>query len=191
MSIWLVRHGETPLNAARVLQLPDTPLSERGLAQAAELAARVRRLPITGVISSDFARAAMTAEFSARALGLPLELEPLLQERSFGALRGTAYADLPSNLFEPDFDPPGGESWEVFRARVARAWTSVTERAAGLGGDLLVVSHGLVCSVLAERHLQLGSQAAGAFPNASLTRIEGPPWRASLVACTAHISAPE
>jgi probable phosphoglycerate mutase len=189
MAIWLVRHGETPLNAARVLQLPDTPLSERGLAQAAELAGRVRGLPIAAVMSSDFARAAMTAQLSARALGLALELEPLLQERSFGALRGTAYADLPPNLFERDFTPPGGESWDTFRARVARAWAKVTGRAAELGGDLLVVSHGLVCSVLAEGHVQLVSEAPRAFPNASLTRIEGPPWRASLVACTAHISA--
>jgi broad specificity phosphatase PhoE len=187
MTIWLARHGETPLNAARVLQLPDTPLSERGLAQAASLAERVRALPIAMVMSSDFARAAMTAELSARALGLPLQFEPLLQERCFGALRGIAYADLPPNLFEPDFTPPGGESWEQFRARVACAWGAVTARAAELAGDLLIVSHGLVCSVLADRHLALDSEAPRAFPNASLTRIDGPPWRASLIACTAHI----
>ena len=30
MAIFLIRHGETPLNASRVLQWPDTPLSERG-----------------------------------------------------------------------------------------------------------------------------------------------------------------
>jgi broad specificity phosphatase PhoE len=187
MAIWLARHGETPLNAARVLQLPDTPLSERGLTQAAHLAQRVRGLPIAGVLSSDFARAAMTAEAAARALGLPLELEPLLQERSFGALRGTPYAELPPNLFEPDFAPPGGESWEQFRTRVARAWSRVTRRTEGLAGDLLVVSHGLVCAVLAEQHLALECEAPRPFPNASLTRIEGPPWRASLLACTAHL----
>ena len=190
MTIWLVRHGETPLNAARVLQLPDTPLSERGLEQATHLAGRVRALPITRVISSDFARASMTAGFAARALGLSLELEPLLQERCFGELRGTPYADLPGNLFEPDFSPPGGESWDQFRARVARAWSAVTERAAALAGDLLVVSHGLVCAVLVEQHLGLAIEAPRAFPNASLTRIDGPPWRASLLACTAHLAGP-
>ena len=188
MTIWLARHGETPLNAARVLQLPDTPLSERGLAQAASLAERVRGLPIAKVVSSDFARAAMTAELSARALGLPLELEPLLQERCFGALRGIPYAELPPNLFEPDFTPPGGESWEQFRARVARAWGAVTACAAELAGDLLIVSHGLVCSVLTDRHVELAGEAPRAFPNASLTRIDGPPWRSSLIACTAHIA---
>jgi probable phosphoglycerate mutase len=187
MAIWLVRHGETVLNAARVLQHPETPLSERGLAQAERLAERLRGLPIERVVSSDYARATMTAERAARALGLPLELEPLLQERSFGALRGTAYADLPGDVFEPDFTPPGGESPEQFQARVSRAWWAVTERAAKLAGDLLVVSHGLVCSAIAQQHLGVPSQTARAFPNASLTRIDGPPWRAGLLACTLHL----
>jgi probable phosphoglycerate mutase len=190
MAIWLARHGETALNAARVLQLPDTPLSERGIAQAASLAERLRGLPIAGVISSDFKRAAMTAEPAARALGLGVELEPLLQERCFGALRGMPYSQLPAELFEPDFQPPGGESWDVFRARIARAWACVTERAAALRGDLLIVSHGLVCSVLASGHLELAGEALRGFPNASLTRIDGPPWRAGLLACTAHLAEP-
>ena len=34
MKVYLVRHGETPLNASRILQHPGTPLSERGAAQA-------------------------------------------------------------------------------------------------------------------------------------------------------------
>ena len=41
MSILLARHGETPSNAARVLQLPDTPLSERGLAQHLDFRGKV------------------------------------------------------------------------------------------------------------------------------------------------------
>jgi broad specificity phosphatase PhoE len=40
LSIILIRHGETASNAARVLQFPDTPLSERGLAQARAVAKR-------------------------------------------------------------------------------------------------------------------------------------------------------
>ncbi|HEY9095643.1 MAG TPA: histidine phosphatase family protein, partial [Hydrogenophaga sp.] len=38
MTIWLVRHGETELNAARILQPADTPLSSHGLRQAHALA---------------------------------------------------------------------------------------------------------------------------------------------------------
>jgi probable phosphoglycerate mutase len=187
MAIWLVRHGETELNAARVLQMPETPLSRRGLGQAAALAERLRSLPIEQVVSSDYARASRTAELAAQALGLALELDPLLQERSFGELRGSRYDDLPPNLFDPGFVPPGGESWDQFRARVQRAWSAMTGRAAKLSGDLLVVSHGLVCTVIAQQHLGMASESR-AFPNASLTRIDGPPWRAGLLACIAHLA---
>ena len=38
MLLYLIRHGETPLNVARVLQPADTPLSERGQRQAQALA---------------------------------------------------------------------------------------------------------------------------------------------------------
>ena len=34
MSIFLIRHGETLGNASRTVQLPDNPLSPRGIAQA-------------------------------------------------------------------------------------------------------------------------------------------------------------
>ena len=36
MTLLLIRHGETALNVARVLQPADTPLSARGVAQAHE-----------------------------------------------------------------------------------------------------------------------------------------------------------
>ena len=63
MAVVLVRHGETALNAARVLQPADTPLSARGVVQAQALA---RRLAATGrvaaIVSSDLPRAWRTAE---------------------------------------------------------------------------------------------------------------------------------
>jgi len=34
MAIFLIRHGETLGNASRTVQLPDNPLSPRGVAQA-------------------------------------------------------------------------------------------------------------------------------------------------------------
>ena len=42
MTLLIIRHGETPLNVARVLQPADTPLSANGLAQAAALAQQAR-----------------------------------------------------------------------------------------------------------------------------------------------------
>ena len=41
MAILLIRHGETPGNRDRIIQFPHTPLSERGLEQAARLGQRL------------------------------------------------------------------------------------------------------------------------------------------------------
>ena len=84
----LVRHGETASNAARIVQVPETPLNQRGMTQAERLAARLvnhhRERPIGCVVASHLRRAEMTAEPVAAALGLPLIIEPLLAERNFG-----------------------------------------------------------------------------------------------------------
>jgi broad specificity phosphatase PhoE len=190
MSILLIRHGETPGNAERIVQRPDIPLSPHGVAQAERLARRLGRDGIAKILSSDLARAAMTAEYLRRITGAPLEFDPLLQERNFGDLRGTAYADLGFDMFAPGYAPPNGETWEVFHARVDRAWALVQETAAATSGHLAVVTHGLVCRSLASRHLILpsGQDVPERWENSALTVIEGPaPWRVRLLNCTAHL----
>jgi probable phosphoglycerate mutase len=199
MSIYLIRHGETPGNAGRVVQVPSTPLSERGQAQATRLARRLRDAGIARIVSSDLTRAMQTAEKVAAAVGLGVELESLFQERNFGDLRGTAYADLEVELFAPGYSPPGGESWEVFDERVDAAWEKVQELAAQTEphGHLAVVTHGLVCHSLATRHLSLRDRPdpdvvgqPPRFGNTALTIIDpAPPYRVELFACTAHLDA--
>src|SRR5204862_7773883 len=100
MSIFLIRHGETTGNAARIVQRPDIPLSPRGEAQAERLARRLAREGITTILSSDLKRAAMTAEHLSRAVALGITFEPLLHERNFGDIRGTAYAALGFDPFD-------------------------------------------------------------------------------------------
>ena len=192
MTIFLVRHGETELNARRVLQPPETPLSGRGLAQAWRLAARLAGEGIARIVSSDLARAVMTAQELCRATGAPLELEPLLQERNFGDLRGHPYAELGFDPFALDYHPPGGESWQEFEARADLAWERVEEIAARAGGPLAVVSHGLLCRAFAVRHLRIDPDARreeiARWGNTSLTIAEGPPpWRVRVLNCTTHL----
>jgi len=191
VAIFLIRHGETLGNAARVVQRPDNPLSPRGLLQAERLARRLAAEGVARIVASDLARAATTAEYVRRATGAPLEFDPLLQERSFGDVRGTAYADIAFDLFALDYAPPGGESWEVFHARVDRAWARVLAVADATSGHLAVVTHGLVCRSLAARHLVLGEgvDAPLRWENTSLTIAEGPaPWRVRLLNCIAHLA---
>ena len=109
MAIYLIRHGETAGNATRVVQVPEIPLSPNGIHQARRLARRLAGEGIGQILSSDLARAAMTAEAVAETTGAPIRYDALLHERNFGDVRGTPYAELSVDLFAPDYDPPGGE----------------------------------------------------------------------------------
>lgn len=173
MSIVIVRHGQTPLNAARILQTPDTPLSELGMEQARRLAPRLRELGVVRVLCSDYPRAQMTAAPFAEQSGVVPELHEVLRERHFGELRGRPYAEVPL-AFDREYAPPGGESWSVFELRVAEAWALVTREAAVTEGVLAVVTHGLVCLSVLRRHLHLPehiNEPTG-FSNASVTLVD-------------------
>ena len=188
--IYLIRHGETAGNAARIVQRPDIPLSPHGLAQSERLARRLAREGVAAILSSDLARARQTAERLQHATGAPLTFEPLLHERNFGDLRGTAYADLDFDIFAPDYAPPHGETWPAFHARVDRAWERVQALAAATDGNLAVVTHGLVCRSVASRHLCLldGEVVPERWQNTSVTIVEhAAPWRVSLLNCVAHL----
>ncbi len=203
MAIYLIRHGETTLNATRVMQHPDTPLSQTGFEQARRLAERFRGHPFARILASDYTRAQQTADALRAVTAAPLEIEPLLRERNFGALRGQSYEALATaqvDAFGADFSPPGGETWEQFHARVDRAWEKLTTAALPAGRDLAVVTHGLVCQSI---FLRKAAPAPGVLPpegawsNTSLTVLEAPPelsageaWRATLVNCARHLVAP-
>jgi broad specificity phosphatase PhoE len=193
MTILLVRHGETDGNAARVLQRPDVPLNERGLRQAEQLAERLSAHGLVHILCSDLLRARMTAAPLAARSGLAVEENPVLQERNFGDLRGTAYAALAQDPFAPDFAPPNGEDWPTFHARVAEAFAFVVSRRRSVGGTLVVVTHGLVCRALVERHALVpdGVVAPERYDNASVTVLhEQAPHGVSLINCTRHLTAP-
>lgn len=191
MAILLVRHGETELNRARVVQPPLTPLSALGHQQAQALGERVvREYAVVAVLASDMLRAQQSAAPAARRLGLTIESDADLAERNFGVLRGQAYDSLGFDPTAMDGAPEGGESSAQFQARVARAWVRITHRAARLEGDLLVVSHGLVVRRLLEHYLAPQAAASIGVGNASLTVMASePPHALGLVACEAHLGA--
>lgn len=191
MTVYLVRHGETPLNAAKIFQHPDTPLSERGVAQAQKAAERVAACDITAILYSDYARAAQTAETLHGLCGAPMTVEPLLRERSFGDLRGKSITEVNVDAYDPEFHPPGGESWQQFNDRVALAWERIQAFALEHDGNVAVVSHGLVCKALAERHLPIDEQPQH-WPNTAVTVFaSAPPWTVELAACGAHLDSPD
>jgi broad specificity phosphatase PhoE len=189
-TIYLLRHGETTFNATRVVQPADTPWSERGDRQAERLAERLVDVGIRAIRSSDLPRALSTAQAIARRTGAPLALDADLQERNYGAVRGTPYAELTEDIFGPDYAPPEGETWETFHARVDRAWDRLVAAHGASDDAIAVVTHGLVCwSIVSRRVLQEPSPCTTMrFANTSVSILDGPsPWRARLVDCTAHL----
>jgi broad specificity phosphatase PhoE len=194
MQLLIIRHGETPLNVARVMQPADTPLSANGQAQAALLAQRLaggQPLRPAGIVSSDLPRALQTAQALAAATGLAITTSPLLHERNFGDLRGRLYDSLGFDPLTREEAPPNGESIPQFAARCAAAWAWLLQQQRALGGPLAVVTHGLVIRQWLH-HGPLQVPADLALPermsNTSLTvATAAVPHAVSLVDCTTHL----
>ena len=196
MAILLVRHGETALNLARIVQPANTPLSEIGLKQVEALAERVARdFPVRALATSDMLRARQSGAPLVRRLGLVMEVEPALAERNFGVLRGRTYESLGLDLLAMREAPEGGESAAQFEARVARAWSGLVRRAALLDGDLLAITHGLVIRRLLAQHLAsplAGGAGSGEIVvgNASITVVaSAAPHVVHRLACEAHLGS--
>jgi broad specificity phosphatase PhoE len=189
MTIIFVRHGETALNAARVLQPADTPLGPRGLLQAEAVAQRLGAMQPAAIVSSDLPRAWQTAQAIARACGLArIETSPLLHERNFGDLRGRPYDTLGFDPLAMTGAPPNGESDAEFSARVGAAFAWVLARQAGLTRPLVVVSHGLVIGRLLRDRVVLGAEQPERIGNTALTIVSpAPPHGVSLCNCTRHL----
>lgn len=191
MAIFLIRHGETDANAARIVQRPTVPLSARGRAQAQALAARLADAEIETIIASDLERAAETARALAAVTALPITFDPGLHERNYGEIRGTAYADLAEDIFGPDYAPPGGETWAVFHARVDAAWQRATAVASRARTHVAVVTHGLVCQRILAAHLDAPADVvveAMRWDNTCVTQIDGPGFRhVHTLACVRHL----
>ena len=191
MTIILVRHGETALNLARVLQPADTPLSARGAAQAQAVARRLAGARIGAILSSDLPRALATAQAIGSACGLPVASSELLRERDFGDLRGQAYDALDHDPIASRDAPPGGESAAEFEQRVALAFELLRRERARLGdAPLVVVSHGLVIRALLERHGGGGAALPAHLGNTAVSIVQAePPHAVMLTACTVHLDA--
>jgi probable phosphoglycerate mutase len=193
MEIWLVRHGETALNAARVLQPADTPLSAHGLRQAQALAERLASEAFAGILSSDLPRAHQTAQAIAARTGHALRTTPLLHERSFGDWRGQPYDSLSADPLAMDAAPPGGESAEQFAQRCSQAFAQALQMQAELGGPLVVVTHGLVIRQMLAPLPPSAPSGALELPrmgNTSLTILgAAPPHAVRLLNCVRHLDA--
>lgn len=137
---YLLRHGETDLNAEGVLQGSiDAELNDHGRHQAAQAADVFRSIKLTDIISSPQKRALLTAETVAEVVGLPVGTNALLRERNWGEFEGKL------RLSRLD-DGEGVESLSELHARARQALRDVFSQH---GGAPLVVTHsGLIKAML-------------------------------------------
>jgi probable phosphoglycerate mutase len=143
----LIRHGESEGNRDRVFTLtPAVPLTDRGREQVRTAARWIAgRYAPRKIVASPFVRAQQTAEELAQVLGLSIEIEHDLRERSYGDLAGQPYSILQTRA---DFDPaaywlwrpPGGETLIEVAQRAGAVLDRLVEAAPE--DDMIVVSHG-------------------------------------------------
>ena len=90
--LYFTRHGETVWNVEnKICGMTDSPLTERGRAQARALGQKVKAggYAIDEILYSPLSRAADTAKAIADATGIPARCEPRLREQCFGKYEGT------------------------------------------------------------------------------------------------------
>ena len=178
----VIRHGETDWNRQHRFQGQiDVPLNATGLAQAERLGQRLADEPIDVLVCSDLQRARRTAEPLLRPRGLAAVVDPLWREQGFGVLEGLDVPTIRSQhgalwnqwvRHEADYAlPQGGESNQVFHARVMRALQAVV--AAFAGRRVVVVTHGGVLDMLwrTVHGLSLSGPRECEIPNTGINRL--------------------
>ena len=180
-----IRHGETDWNRDKRIQgHTDIPLSELGHAQARLLGQALGDRSLDALYTSDLLRAQQTAQAVAAAQGgpakLPLRLDPLLRERSFGCFEGLNREQIkarwPSQSEQwcrrdADFGAEGGETLADFYQRSLAALTRIASRHPGQ--TIAIVTHGgvLDCLYRAATGLSLQAPRTWTLGNAAINRL--------------------
>lgn len=153
--IYIIRHGETDNNQARVSGQPHDPLSKRGENQASLVADRLTELEIEIVYGSVYKRAAHTAQIIADILHVPLELTPLFVEsKNASAVLGKSLDDPEANAIRAELKAHWGDpNWkhsdeENFFDVSARAQEALNFLASQQADNIVVVTHGAFARML-------------------------------------------
>lgn len=144
--LYLVRHGQTSLNAAGVLRGHlDPELDVTGLIEAMAVADAIGRSGLKLIVASPLLRALDTAAPIAERAGLDLETDVRLIDRDYGPWAGKPKADLMSRWGSLDGAPDIEPAAEVF-ARAMDALGDVAKRLES--GAAVLVTHDAVLQLL-------------------------------------------
>lgn len=160
LTLYFARHGQTEANVEGRFQghSVDTPLTELGLKQAAQLATILGRdvkEPVAlSYVSSPLHRAQQTMQIVREGLGLPIDgytTDPRLIEIDLGAWDGLTAAEAAAN-FPEAYAARQADKWNVDVPGGGENYASVAARVssfvAGLKADTFAVSHGAATRIL-------------------------------------------
>ena len=159
--LFILRHGETEWNRARRWQgVLDSPLTEKGRAQAVAMGEMLREAGVTAtshqILSSPQGRALETARLALAPLGAEIRPDPLLREISVGDWAGLTADEIDARWPGPEDEgfldryarAPGGEPFD-------QLWERVGAVLAGLAGPTVIVTHGITSRFLRTRAMGL------------------------------------
>lgn len=183
MNLILVRHGETDWNLQERMQgRTDTPLNQRGMAQA-ELAAErlAAEDPIEVIYTSPLVRALVTAAIIGKKFNLDPIADTRLTERGVGQLEGLTLPEIGKTFPEvykawrEDKERvilPGAEDQVEFQRRVLSFLEMVGDRHAGQ--RVAVVTHGGTLSMFFATVLGLDihKRFPFRFDNTSISKVD-------------------
>ena len=144
----LARHAESEASARRVVG-GDTPLTDRGRAQARSLAAELAALPFDVCLTSSARRALETADLVLEGRAVAREVVGDFADISFGCFEGRPLDEFREWVAShaPDAAPTNGESRVATLRRFSRAYRALLERPEQ---HVLVVAHGLTLSAVTD-----------------------------------------
>lgn len=158
-TIYLVRHGETPLTPFRKFS-GDGPLNPaltaKGLLEADLVAQEIAKIQPDALITSPLQRTRQTAEIISKATGLPVSVDAIWTECSFGVWDGMSIDEVreafPEEyahwLASTSYAPPEGESYESAMARALQGLLGLVDEYPGK--KVCVVTHnGIIKTALA------------------------------------------
>lgn len=150
--IYLLRHGETESNVARIYQgRGDSPLTQNGIMMTEELAEYLKGLDFKGIYCSDLSRGVETAKIIAKFHQVSPTLLPDLRERNYGVWEGLTFKEIAErygDVYETWQHNPAeaniaeAETLEELQARALRALAVILEKHPGQEGNICIVGHG-------------------------------------------------
>lgn len=166
-TVYFVRHGQSVDNESPVFQTVDSPLSEKGIAQAKSIAERLSTIEFGTLISSPVQRAKETADYISEKTKKEIVFSDLFVERiKPDEIAGKPWTDEEASkvwrawektLYTPGLRVSNGENYDDTLKRVDQALKFLESRPES---TLAVVTHGYFLRAIVIRIL-LGDNLTG------------------------------